>query len=97
MLLFFSDAVDQLKVLNVSNSTFVDANKHANVVGISKLKNLTSLNVSGTEFNKNNLDMIMDDLPYLEHLDISNTKVKDISGVYYYLNVQRYEKFFEIS
>ena len=29
----------------------------------------------------------MDDLPYLEHLDISNTKVKDISGVYKEKNI----------
>ena len=79
--LFHSDTVEELKVLNVSNSTFVDANKHAIVVGISKLKNLNSLNVSGTEFNKTNLDMVMDDLPYLEHLNISGTKVKDISAL----------------
>ena len=84
----FSDTVEELKVLNVSNSTFVDANKHAIVVGISKLKNLSSLNVSGTEFNKTNLDMVIDDLPYLENLDISNTKVKDISGMYYRVNPQ---------
>ena len=73
--------LSHLKMLNVSNSTFVDSQKHTIVVALSKLRNLTSLNVSGTEFNKTSLDMIMDDLPLLENLDISNTKVRDISAL----------------
>ena len=67
--------------LNVSNSTFVDAKKNTIVVALSKLRNLTSLNVSGTEFNRTSLEMIMDDLPMLEKLDVSNTKVRDISSL----------------
>ena len=72
---------DNLKLLNVSNSTFVDAQKHTVVVALSKLQNLTSLNVSGTEFNKNSLEMVMDDLKKLEQLDISNTKVREITAL----------------
>lgn len=67
--------------MNVSNSTFVDAKKNTIVVALSKLRNLSSLNVSGTEFNRTSLEMIMDDLPMLENLDISNTKVRDISSL----------------
>lgn len=73
--------LDNLKSLNVSNSTFVNAQKHTIVVALLKLPNLTSLNVSGTEFNKTSLDMVMEDLHKLEHLDISNTKVRDISAL----------------
>ena len=67
--------------LNVSNSTFVDAKKNTIVVSLSKLRNLSSLNVSGTEFNRTSLEMIMEDLPMLENLDVSNTKVRDISSL----------------
>merc|ERR1712223_2344572 len=73
--------LESLKSLNVSNSTFVDAKKNTIVVALSKLRNLTSLNVSGTEFNRTSLEMIMDDSPMLEKLDISNTKVRDISSL----------------
>jgi Zyg-11 family protein len=45
------------------------------VVSLSKLKNLRSLDVSNTEFNTKNLSAIVEDLPLLEILDISNTKV----------------------
>ena len=34
------------------------------------------LNVSNTEFNKNNLDLVVEDLPLLDTLDISQTKVR---------------------
>ena len=76
---FFSNLIFQS--LNVSNSTFVDAKKNTIVVALSKLRHLTSLNVSGTEFNRTSLEMIMDDLPMLEKLDVSNTKVRDISSL----------------
>ena len=73
--------LENLKVLNVSNSTFWKAQKGTVAVGLSKLKNLTSLNVSGTEFHKTNLTMIMEDLQQLQQLDISCTKVRDISAL----------------
>jgi len=44
-------------------------------VSLSKLKNLCSLDVSNTEFSTNNLIAVVEDLPLLESLDISNTKV----------------------
>ena len=73
--------LSNLKSLNVSNSTFVDNQKQTIVVALTKLRNLSSLNVSGTEFNTTSLDMILEDLPMLESLDISNTKVRDISAL----------------
>lgn len=45
------------------------------VVSLSKLKNLRSLDVSNTEFSTNNLSAVIEDLPHLETLDISKTKV----------------------
>lgn len=44
-------------------------------VSLSKLKNLRSLDVSNTEFSTNNLIAVVEDLPHLDALDISNTKV----------------------
>ena len=44
-----------LRILNVTNSTFMDSNKHCVVVALSKLKNLQVLNVANTEFNKTSL------------------------------------------
>ena len=42
---------------------------------MSRLKSVTTLIVSGTEFNRTSLDMVVDDLPLLERIDISCTKV----------------------
>ena len=52
-----------------------DANKHAVMVPMSRLKSVTTLIVSGTEFNRTSLDMVVDDLPLLDRIDISCTKV----------------------
>ena len=73
--------LENLKVLDVSKSTFWKAQKGTVAVGLSKLRHLTSLNVSETEFNKTNLTMVMEDLQMLQHLDISSTKVRDISAL----------------
>ena len=67
------------RLLNVSNSTFMDANKYCVVVALSKLKHVQSLNVSNTEFNKTSLELVAEDLVLLENLDISQTKVNDIT------------------
>ena len=75
-MLLFSD---WFRLLNVSNSTFMDSNKFCVVVALSKLRNLQVLNVSNTEFSKNNLDLVVEDLPLLDTLDISQTKVTDIT------------------
>ena len=47
-----------LKILNVSNNTFLNNSKFCVVVALSKLRSLHSLNVSDTEFNKHGLDII---------------------------------------
>lgn len=70
-----------MQILNVSNSTFIDHFKHSNFLILSKLPALTSLNVSGTEFNKQSLEIIMTELGQLEQLDMSKTKVTDISSL----------------
>lgn len=49
------------------------------MIALSKLKNLRCLDVSGTEFNKHALEIIVEDLPVLESIDISSTRVDDIS------------------
>lgn len=48
-------------------------------MALSKLRALHTLNVSGTEFNKHGLEIIVEDLPLLESLDISCTRVDDIT------------------
>ncbi len=72
-------SVRNLRTLSVSQSTFVDASKHAIMVSLSKLRCLHTLNVSWTEFNKASLEMVVEDLPQLESVDISCTKVSDVS------------------
>lgn len=49
------------------------------MVALSKLRSLRNLNVSCTEFNRHGLEIVAEDLPYLESLDISCTRVDDIS------------------
>ena len=72
-------SLHNLRLLNVSNSTFMDSNKFCVVVALAKLRNLQVLNVSNTEFSKTSLDLVVEDLPLLDTLDISQTKVTDIS------------------
>ena len=66
-------SLHNLRLLNVGNSKFCA------VVALAKLRNLQVLNVSNTEFSKNSLELVVEDLPLLDTLDISQTKVKDIS------------------
>ena len=68
-------SLQNLRLLNVSNSTFMDSNKFCVVVALAKLRNLQVLNVSNTEFSKNSLELVVEDLPLLDTLDISQTKV----------------------
>lgn len=51
------------------------------VVTLSKLRSLHTLNVSCTEFNTHGLGIVVEDLPLLESLDISCTKVNDITAL----------------
>ena len=66
---------------NLLRCTFVDGSKMAVTVSLSKLRNLQSLDVSHTEFNKNALEIVAQDLPHLEHLDISCTRVTDVGSL----------------
>ncbi len=68
-----------LRALNVANSTFMNSAKFCVVVSLSKLRNLQSLDVSNTEFNNHGLEIIAEDLPALESLDISGTPISDLS------------------
>ncbi len=52
-------SLQNLRLLNVTKSTFMDSNKHCVVVALSKLKNLQVLNVANTEFNKTSLVSIV--------------------------------------
>lgn len=71
--------LSNLRILNVSRNTFLNNSKFCVVVSLSKLRNLHTLNVSFTEFNRHGLEIIAEDLPCLEVLDISNTEINDIS------------------
>lgn len=74
-------SLQNLRLLNVSNSTFMDSNKFCVVVALSKLRNLQVLNVARTEFNKTSLELVVEDLPRLESLNISCSHVNDISAL----------------
>ena len=71
--------LSHLRLLNVSNSTFINSARFCVLVSLSKLKNLHTLNVSFTEFNEFGLDIIVQDLTSLENLDISGTPVNDLT------------------
>ena len=49
------------------------------VVGLAKLQSLRVLDVSHTDFNHHGLEIVVEDLPVLQCLNISATRVKDIS------------------
>jgi len=68
-----------LRALHVANCTFLDSAKVCVVVSLSKMRNLQILDVSNTEFNRHGLEIIAEDLPNLESVDISSTPVNDLS------------------
>lgn len=69
------------RLLNVSCSTFVDQRKETVLTSLSNFRRLSSLNLSHTKFNKASLEMIVEDLPLLDSLDISCTSVTDIASL----------------
>ncbi|XP_049783276.1 protein zyg-11 homolog B-like isoform X2 [Schistocerca cancellata] len=71
--------LQNLRSLNVARSSFINGSKYCVVVALSKLRNLRCLNVSWTEFNRHGLEIVTEDLPFLESLDISCTRVDDIA------------------
>lgn len=72
-------SLQNLRSLSVAKGSFMDCSRYCMVVTLSKLRSLHTLNVSGTEFNKHGLEIVVEDLPLLESLDISCTKVDDIT------------------
>lgn len=71
--------LEHLRVLNVSASTFLSTERVRVVIALSKLRNLRCLDVSYTEFNSQALEIVAEDLPLLESLNISCTMVTDIA------------------
>ncbi|CAK9797298.1 Protein zyg-11 homolog B [Anthophora quadrimaculata] len=72
-------SLQNLQSLSVAKGSFMDCSRYCVIVTLSKLRALHTLNVSGTEFNKHGLEIVVEDLPLLESLDISCTKVDDIT------------------
>ncbi|XP_011312713.1 protein zyg-11 homolog B isoform X2 [Fopius arisanus] len=68
-----------LRSLSVAKGSFIDCSRVCVFLALSKLRALQTLNVSGTEFNKHGLEIVVEDLPSLETLDISCTRVDDIT------------------
>ncbi|RZF46386.1 hypothetical protein LSTR_LSTR007919 [Laodelphax striatellus] len=73
--------LQNLRSLNVARSTFTEGSKYCVVVALSKLHALQSLDVSDTEFNRHGLEIVVEDLPLLANLNISLTRVDDISSL----------------
>ena len=71
--------LEHLRLLNVSFSTFLSTERVRVVIALSKLRNLRCLDVSFTEFNSQALEIVAEDLPLLESLNISVTMVTDIT------------------
>ncbi|GAB1863790.1 Protein zyg-11-like protein B [Camponotus japonicus] len=74
-------SIQNLRSLSVAKGSFMDFSRQrmVDIATLNKLKALHTLNVSGTEFNKHGLDIVVEDLPLLESLDISCTRVDDIT------------------
>ncbi|CAG5084820.1 Similar to Zyg11b: Protein zyg-11 homolog B (Mus musculus) [Cotesia congregata] len=72
-------SLNNLRSLSVVKGSFIDCSRVCVFMALSKLRALHTLNVSGTEFNKHGLEIIVEDLPLLESLDISDTRVDDIT------------------
>ncbi|KAK0177397.1 hypothetical protein PV328_001455 [Microctonus aethiopoides] len=72
-------SLQNLRSLNVAKGSFIDCSRVCVFMSLSKLRALRTLNVSGTEFNRHGLEIIVEDLPHLENLDISCTRVDDIT------------------
>uniref|UniRef100_A0A8D8YI04 Protein zyg-11 homolog B n=2 Tax=Cacopsylla melanoneura TaxID=428564 RepID=A0A8D8YI04_9HEMI len=71
--------LNNLKCLNVTDSSFLQKNYCFIIIPISKLKSLHTLNVRCTEFNNHGLEIVVEDLPCIQCLDISRTRISDIS------------------
>lgn len=71
--------LNNVSFLSVSRSYFTSSARFCVVVGLAKLRNLKHLDVSHTDINHHGLEIIVEDLPNLQSLNISATKVKDLN------------------
>lgn len=69
---------ENLKYLNVARNATLFGSI---LINLDKLKSLSKLNVSYTCFNNHSLDIITQDLHNLEYLDLSGTKVNNLTPV----------------
>ncbi|XP_046464898.1 protein zyg-11 homolog B isoform X1 [Neodiprion pinetum] len=72
-------SLQNLRSLSVAKGSFMDCARSCVVAALTKLRALQTLNVSGTEFNNHGLEIVVEDLQLLENLDISCTRVDDIT------------------
>ncbi|XP_013407895.1 protein zyg-11 homolog B [Lingula anatina] len=73
-------SLTNLRLLDVGKSSFIFS-KYGLILYLSRLKGLQHLNVSSTKFNRHDLELITQQLPLLEKLDISCTLVNNITAL----------------
>ncbi|VEL33476.1 unnamed protein product [Protopolystoma xenopodis] len=73
--------VRNLKSLNISGTSVLCETNLPIVVPLGRFKSLHILNVSRTEFTTQCLQIVVNDLPNLRHLNVSRTRVVDISAL----------------
>lgn len=83
-ILSINDLVDGLNEWSLENLQYLNVGRNISLFGsilinLNKLRNLSKLNVSFTCFNNHSLNIICQDLKNLEFLDLSGTKVNDLS------------------
>lgn len=71
--------LDNLKTLDVTNATPYFDNRSLFISSLNNLKCLDTLNVSNTTFDNIELQMTIEELPHIRRLDVSLTRVTDIT------------------
>lgn len=71
--------LNNISYFSVSRSCFTSSARFCVVISLSKLRNLRHLDVSHTDISHHGLEIIVEDLPNLQSLDISATRVKDLN------------------
>lgn len=72
-------SIKNLEELSVRNCSFTLYNKAFFILSLTHLTKLRSLDVSYTDFNNHGLEIIAEDLPFLKSLNISATKITQLS------------------
>lgn len=88
-----NDLIDSLNPWSLEHLISLNVSRHISLFGsilinLHQLRNLLKLTVSYTCFNNHSLDIISQDLPNLEYLDISGTRVSDIGGLAHLKNLK---------